>query len=155
MKMKWQEAKAEAQLLAQKLDVIVAHDRTRIYISGSNIVPVISAKKEGTWTAVLVSLRAMERWKWYVVGIMGSVDPDYWLDRFEAVFAPSPERAINVWIKNREGWLRDDERQHIKIWDVLDKKPLGWSAMQEYHPRNTPKALYRYIPGIPGKAKAL
>ena len=72
--------------------------------------------------------------KYYVVGIKPDRNPDpaYWLDRFEAIQADNEIEAKDGWVKEREGWLHMIEFQYIRIWDVLDEKPLAWDWTKKY-----------------------
>lgn len=76
-------------------------------------------------------------WKTYIIGVKpdDTPDPNYWLARFEAIVAPSEEMALSFWYKEREGWLRPDEAQHVRIWDILRYYPTNHNWRDDYKNR--------------------
>jgi hypothetical protein len=56
--------------------------------------------------------------KFYLVGVLGDIDPDYWFARFKYIPAKNEQEAITKWMLSVQGWLRSDEVRHIKVWDT-------------------------------------
>lgn len=81
----------------------------------------------------------------FLVGINGKKTPDpaYWAARNEIIEAEDPDQAASIWVKMREGWLREDEQGFISvrpwpsyfnggnccdpdIWDKVDRANLRY-----------------------------